>query len=375
MNRYDQQLAVFIRKHASAAAIYCDVAVLCILSDPKQKEMIEFEERNEYNVKSLVVYFKKYSSILRFIDPIVNLFRYLHATKEGLERMRDTFGNHDVTHAYIMLRPALTAYWLRYATGKPFVISEQWSGYATGKFNKLSFNTKVLSRWVFKKANAVTAVSAFLKNKMIECGLNNKNFEITNNVIEKFPKTTSPLPQNDKIKILVVADLKDEIKNISGIIRAMNDIKSPDTELHIIGHGDDERMLKNLANELNLLGKVVFFHGVKLNEEVFQYLHACDFLVMNSRFETFSLICAEALSCGKPVIATRCGGPQEYVTKEAGILIEPDSPEELKRAMITMIESYRGYNPETLKNIVSSSLSLEKIGATFHSIYRNIRNK
>ena len=63
MNRRDPQNGVFIRKHASAAALYCDVALLAVFSDEKQKKPIEFEETEEYGVKCLIVYFKKFNSI------------------------------------------------------------------------------------------------------------------------------------------------------------------------------------------------------------------------------------------------------------------------------------------------------------------------
>src|SRR5688572_16988290 len=107
MNRHDPQAGVFIRKHASAAALYCDVFLLCILSDPNQKNFIEFEEREEYGVKCLIVYFKKFTSNYRLFNKSINFIRNIKATKEGLQKVKLTFGEHDVTHAYIMLRPTL----------------------------------------------------------------------------------------------------------------------------------------------------------------------------------------------------------------------------------------------------------------------------
>jgi len=381
MNRNDPQVGVFIRKHASAAALYCDVALLCVLSDPNQKKSIEFEDAEEYGVKCTVAYFKKFSSSFSLLNKAVNFYRYLIASRAALKRLRKTFGEHDITHAYIMLRPAIVAYWLKLFKGKPYVASEQWSGYATGRFGERNFTEKFLSRWIFKKAAAGTAVSQFLKSKMIENGMNNRRFEITNNIIEPFPKTSSPLLHDDKIKMLCVADLKDDIKHISGVIRAVSDVavngqlstvNGQLLELHIIGHGADEAMLKKLASDLNLFDRVVFFHGVKKNEEVFQYLYDCDFLVMNSRFETFSLICAESIACGKPVIATRCGGPQEFITPYNGILINPDSPEELKNAIIKMMNDYKTYNSEQMKATMLTKFSTERIGQSFFSIYKTI---
>ena len=52
-----------------------------------------------------------------------------------------------------------------------------------------------------------------------------------------------------------------------------------------------------------------------------EYLKAC-FVINFSESESFSLTCLEALYFGRPVIATRCGGPEEIIDeKESGFLV------------------------------------------------------
>ena len=45
-------------------------------------------------------------------------------------------------------------------------------------------------------------------------------------------------------------------------------------------------------------------------------------LIHCSEYETFSVVCAEALCCGTPVIASRVGGIPEYIHSGNGILIK-----------------------------------------------------
>ncbi len=376
MNRHDPQLGVFIRKHASAAALYCDVTLLCVMSDDHQKNLIEFEEREEYNVSALIVYFRKFNSPFSIVNKIFNASRYIRATRHGLKQIASKNGMHDVTHAYILLRPAIVAWWLKLTKGIPFLVSEQWSGYPTGKFASKNFLSKFFYRWFFRRAGAATAVSAFLKNRMETSGLRN-NYTITPNVIEPIERKHPPLPDNGKIKILTVADLADEIKNISTTISVFAEIEKSvhNIEFHIIGHGKDETKLKNLALELGVLNKTVFFHGVKKNEEVYQYLYSSHFLVMNSRFETFSLICIEAMSCGIPVIATRCGGPDEFITPENGILIEPGNNEELRTAITGMISGYKNYDSSRLIRFAAANFNAEQAGKKFELIYKKLIDK
>jgi len=331
MNRHDPQLGVFIRKHASAAALYCDVTLLSVFGDADQKNKIEIEEKNENNIWSVVAYFKRFNSPIGAVNSFINLFRYLHATRKALKYIHKKKGRHDISHAYILLRP------------------------------------------VFSKAATVTSVSTFLKNKMESAGLKN-NFTITQNVVEPVEKKSSPLPANNKIKILTVADLVDKIKNVTATIEAVAEISKHNAEIefHIVGHGKDANFLKDLSRKLHVLDTVVFFHGVKTNEEVFQFLHACDFLVMNSRHETFSLICIEAMSCGKPVIATDSGGPSEFMNPENGILIAPGNAEHLTSALKKMITEFKTYDSELLKKFAGENFSASETGKKFLEIYRKV---
>jgi glycosyltransferase involved in cell wall biosynthesis len=41
----------------------------------------------------------------------------------------------------------------------------------------------------------------------------------------------------------------------------------------------------------------------------------------------------EALACGRPVVATRIGGPAEVVPADAGVLVDPRDEEELTAAL------------------------------------------
>jgi glycosyltransferase involved in cell wall biosynthesis len=372
-NKYDPQMGVFVRKHASAAAAYCDVALLHVFSDEHLKEkMFELVRDDNYNLTGVIVYFKKSNSSFSSWNKLINLKRYCQATRKGLKYIRKNFGEHDITHAYILLRPGIVAWCLRLFRNKPYVISEQWSGFATGKYEMKNSFIKLITRTVVKKANAVTVVSDFLKNHMTRNGLKGNYFVIPN--IVEIAELRNRSHDDSKIIILTVADLVDEIKNISGTIRAIADVSrnNPSVELRIIGEGTDRKKLESLAEELDLLDKKVFFLGLKSNDEVYTNLFNCDFLVMNSNFETFSSICAEAFSCGKPVIATRCGGPEEFVTAETGILIDPKNHRQLVEGIQHMINTYQNYLPGNLKKYASENFSSEVAAKKFYQVYQSV---
>jgi glycosyltransferase involved in cell wall biosynthesis len=59
-------------------------------------------------------------------------------------------------------------------------------------------------------------------------------------------------------------------------------------------------------------------------------------LLHPSERETFGIVLAEAMALGLPVIATRCGGPESFVTKEVGVLVEPNNLAALSTAILQM---------------------------------------
>ncbi len=69
--------------------------------------------------------------------------------------------------------------------------------------------------------------------------------------------------------------------------------------------------------------------------ELLNLLAGADIVVIPSRFEGFGLTAAEAMALGKPVIATTAGGLPEVVG-DAGVLVPPNSPDQLRTAIETL---------------------------------------
>jgi glycosyltransferase involved in cell wall biosynthesis len=65
------------------------------------------------------------------------------------------------------------------------------------------------------------------------------------------------------------------------------------------------------------------------HEEVADWIGACDVLCQPSLVEPFGQALLEALASERSVVATRIGGPPEFVTREAGVLVDPTSVESI----------------------------------------------
>ncbi len=93
-------------------------------------------------------------------------------------------------------------------------------------------------------------------------------------------------------------------------------------ELYIGGDGPDRPRLEALIGELGLKDRC-WLLGMLTRRQVVEQMQKCDVFVHPSLAETFGVVIGEAMSCGKPVLATRCGGPDFLVTPETGILVRP----------------------------------------------------
>ncbi|HYC89650.1 MAG TPA: glycosyltransferase family 4 protein [Thermoanaerobaculia bacterium] len=139
----------------------------------------------------------------------------------------------------------------------------------------------------------------------------------------------------DDVVMGVVCRL-DHWKGVDVFLRAA--ARVPDAKFVVAGGAVEGReefaaSLHALARELGL---DVRFTGWRYGPDRIAELHAAlDVLVLPSVWpEPFGLVLLEAMASGKPVIATRHGGPVEIVADgETGLLVAPGSVEELVAAM------------------------------------------
>ena len=165
-----------------------------------------------------------------------------------------------------------------------------------------------------------------------------------------------------------------QTKNIKGIIEAFSEVIKyhKKLKLEIIGDGKDLNNYKSLSNKLKLKNHISF-HGNRDSDYVFKTLSQSHVLILNSFFETFSIICAEALLCGIPVISTKCGGPESFLNDETGILIDRDNKNQLIKAMKAMITDYDKYEAEKLKSR-AHQFSMDTIGEKINQQYLSALN-
>lgn len=365
---HDPQLGDFIRKQAIATSGLVRMSVMHLVPVPGLASAVEMSVADSAGLWELEVRYR--ATIIRWrpARKASNLIRYWRASLRGWQRVRLERGLPDLIHAYILVRPALFAWYMGMRHRRPFIISEQSSEYIDGSYAAKGFAFHALSRFLFRKAKAITAVSHVLGEALRHHRLC-ANYEVTPNVV---PGLDRPLPVGHESGLfMMVADLVDRTKNISGVLRALATARLADEKAHlaIIGDGPDRAMLEQLTVQLGLSGRVRFL-GRMANAQVLDHLANAQAVIINSNVETFSVVTGEALAQGKPVIATRCGGPQAFITPENGVLIDPRDDDALAKAMLDMIRGGKTYDAATVRGTIEGRFSPQVVGEVFNRIYK-----
>ena len=116
--------------------------------------------------------------------------------------------------------------------------------------------------------------------------------------------------------------------------------ENPNTKFLIVGEGQMKEKLINLAEKIGVSDKFIFTGAVPY-EKVPKYINASDVCVvykkpLRSGYSPLKLY--EYMACGKPVIASRVEGFAILEENNAGILVEPEKPEELAKAVLKLLK-------------------------------------
>lgn len=115
----------------------------------------------------------------------------------------------------------------------------------------------------------------------------------------------------------------------------------PSARLVIAGECDGPRgdRLKRRRNELGLQEAVTF---LGFRDDVSEVLASLDVFALSSLDEGFSLATVQAMALGRPVVATRSGGPEEIIGEDGpGVLVPPGDPEALAQALVRVLRDHR----------------------------------
>ncbi len=181
-----------------------------------------------------------------------------------------------------------------------------------------------LTRLVVRRAAAVIAVSDYLrreletklpeaagKTEVIDCGVDLERFRV------------EPVPADGAGPRFLCLGALTERKNVRRLADAF--ARLGEGTLTFVGDGPLRAELEGRPG--------VTVAGPVPHDEVPVLIAQAHVLCQPSLIEPFGQALLEAMACGRPVVATRIGGPPEFVPPEAGVLVDPADVEALAEAL------------------------------------------
>ena len=159
----------------------------------------------------------------------------------------------------------------------------------------------------------------------------------------------------DPDELLFVGAVR-HVKGLDVLVRALPLVRArfPSARLTIVGEAfyrqwrRDELAVRRLVRELGLEPWVTFA-GAADAAGVAAAMRRSAVLVVPGRRESFSAVAIEALASGTPVVATRCGGPEDILTPDTGRLVPPEDPVALAAALTEVMHRRAGFDRAALR--------------------------
>ena len=233
-------------------------------------------------------------------------------------------------------------------------------------------------RKVYKAAFKILTLSRYAAEILEEYDVDTSKVEIL-----PFPVDCTKFRPKDGDKsilpcryILGVGRVDDLRKNFQFLIRAFAHVskKIPDVKLVLCGSISPNNPIRRLVIELGLQDSVIFT-GFISDDELPQYYKHADIFVLTSLQEGLGIVVLEAMASGIPVIATKCGGPEELIVDGYnGFLVPQNDEEQLAGKIISLLleNDLRIGMGQNARNYVVSNHNLEFFQQSLERVCRKV---
>ena len=284
----------------------------------------------------------------------------------------------DIIHAHNCLFAGVVALKIKSMYAIPYLITEHSSAYIRGHISNQQAN---FTKDVLRNADGITVVSSSL-GKSLEnlygavAGPSEAIFNILDDRFEKGINFKDlRISDDSKFTFLSVGSLEDN-KNHADLLKAfaLKFKGNSRVQLRIGGHGPLRNQLQAQINALGITGQVLLT-GMLSRDEVLCEMQNCNVFVLPSIYETFGVVLIEALAMGNPVVATKCGGPEDIVNINNGILVPAKDMNSLAEAMFSIYLNIDKYDPCFLRSDCLSKFGKDSFVKRLRNIYTNIQGK
>lgn len=283
-------------------------------------------------------------------------------------------GMPDIIHAHSLFNGGLLALHISEKYKIPFVLTEHSTAFARNLVTDKQISKAAIA--VDKAASCIAVSERF--RILLNTKFETKKWSYIPNIVNK-EFLDAPLHRvrnkKDCYRLINICALEPK-KRVDLLIKAFA-IASKELDNIVLEIGGDGSQMKNLIDltgRLSISDKVTFL-GKLTRSDVLVKVSNADAFILSSEYETFGVVLVEALALGKPIIATKCGGPESIINDEVGYLVNKNSASELASAIKLLYSNQENFEAENIRSYCSREFSGESVINKLINIYKSLLDK
>src|SRR5262245_31561971 len=235
------------------------------------------------------------------------------------------------------------------------------------------------TRWGIEQSDAVTTVSAALRNSTRDIFGTKRPIEVVPNFID--PARYERLANSPGARrwakpgerVLVHISNFRPVKRVDDVVEVFHRLRGQfPVRLLFVGDGPERARIEQRCRQHGSCGEVSFIGNLPFVEEV---LVGADLFLLPSESESFGLAALEALACKVPVIATRAGGiPEVIADGECGLLYPVGDVEAMAAGAARLLadEPLRASFAEAGRRRAVERFATDRVVAEYRALYETV---
>lgn len=303
----------------------------------------------------------------------LHAFTYTVGAMRCESHLRKTF-NFQLVHSHTSYTDGSAGGRLATRFDVPLVITEH-----TGPFRTLT-RTPYLRRRTEAAINAadrlIAVSTSLLSDVHREIFVRRRDrTRVVPNVVDTAQFVLRPRSLHNCVRVLWVGHFV-AVKRVDVLLDALAQAVRVEQRLclRLVGSGELEADIRQRAANLGL-GDRIEFAGHSDRQGLAEHYAQCDFLVISSESETFGVVAIEAMSCGRPVLTTDCGGPEDVVTHPSLGMVVGKSTEALAQGLVDMAARREEFVPELIREVAVRRYSTSAVSAALIDVYSEVLEK
>lgn len=311
--------------------------------------------------------------------------RWLAGLPERVQRIIDVVHHWDIKIVHSNVADILEGAIAAKLTGRPHICTVQNNRFAYTWLKSFISVARVhetlssLSHTIVPLSNAVKeALSPFVapsKLRVIHAGIEMQSFQA--NPVHDLPDSVLHQAIGSwEPRICSIGRVEPQ-KGFDFLVDAAATVAAvyPGARFSVFGRIDSVFHYQRLLQQVNRLNLAENIRFEGHTDRVPEQLKASDLFVLSSREEGFGLVVAEAMLAGKPVVSTRCGGPEDIIVDgTTGYLVPPNDPGALADAILKVLEDpehARQMGREGLKRVLQH-FDVRTTTEQYEALYREV---